>query len=49
MDNFIVIKKDENGKVYEVKIVGHDDLASHILGTVNHTEHRIISVVNIGA
>ncbi len=47
MDNFI-IKKDENGKVYEVKIIGHEDLASHIAGTVKHTEHRIISVVNIG-
>lgn len=47
---YIVIKKNpDDNKVYEVYLHNDTELAEHIRGTFDYTDHAIISVTNISA
>jgi hypothetical protein len=47
---YIVVKKcAEENKVYEVYLHNDIELTEHIRGTIEDTDHEIISIINIRA
>ena len=47
MRKYILIKRDpEDNRVYQVYISNDQELAEHIRGTFDHTEHVILSITN---
>ncbi len=47
MKKYIVIKKRPDNTYYEVYLQTDTDLYEHIKGTVNNTDHVIVSVINV--
>ena len=42
-----VIKRDSNNRIYETHLRTDSELADHISGTFENTNHKIIAVINI--
>ena len=50
MKKYIVIKKDpKDGRIYTVQLATDEELALHIRGTIDNTDHVILSVTNTSA